>query len=217
MTADQADSMGSRIKALLQARGVSQSELATKSGVDRAELNRLVNGRRQARLEEIGWIAEALGVGVEELVGDLELPADLRRALGHFGDLARRMLHVEGERDDARARLAARGEELARERLEREALEQELKRMTRSATQARARRARERVQRRRRSRCFESRLSKADLRAKKLASRNQVLEMEVRRLRNLVTGQPPKIAGDVAATILTIGLLGKSIVPMEKQ
>jgi transcriptional regulator with XRE-family HTH domain len=197
--ADQTKSLGARIKALLKARGMSQSALAAKAGVDRAEINRLINDRRQPRLEELGWIAEALRVGIEQLIGDLELPAELRRALGHFGDIARRILRAEGEREEARAQVAALGEELTRERQERrrerEALERKVKQLTGEV----------------------SRLSRARLQAKKLASRNQVLSNEVRKLRGLATGCHSKSASDLAATILTIGVLGKSILPTGRQ
>ena len=116
-------SLGARIRALLKSRGMSQTALAARAGVDRAELNRLVNDRRPPRLQEIAWIAEALGVGI----------ADLRGALGHFGELARRMLRSEAERDEARARVSLLEAELTRERYERrrekDALEHEVQRL----------------------------------------------------------------------------------------
>ncbi len=194
-TANHASSLGARIKALLKSRGMNQSALAAKAGVDRAEFNRLVNDRRQPRLEEIGWIAEALGVGIEELLGDLELPAEFRNALGHFGDIARRVLRAEGERDEARDQAAMLGEELAHERQERrrerEALEHKVKQLAGEVSQ----------------------LARAKLQVRKLASRNQALSKEVHKLRSLATGKHSKNVSDVAAAILTIGLLGKSIVP----
>ena len=126
-------SLGARIRALLESRGMSQTALAARAGVDRAELNRLVNDHRPPRLEEIAWIAEALGVAIEDLIGDLQLPPELRRALGHFGGLARRMLQIGAERDEARARVSALEAELVRERCERrgekDALEREAQRL----------------------------------------------------------------------------------------
>lgn len=109
-------SLGSRLKSLLKARGMSQSALAARAGIDRAELNRLVNDRRRPRLDEVGWLAEALGLPIEELIGDLDgLPTDLRHDLGRFADLARRVLRAERERDEALAQVAALKAELERE------------------------------------------------------------------------------------------------------
>jgi transcriptional regulator with XRE-family HTH domain len=114
-------SLGARLKSLLKARGMSQSALAARAGIDRAELNRLVNDRRPPRLDEISWVAEALGVPIEELIGDLEgLPSDLRRPLGLLGELAHRVLRAEREREEALAQVAALKEELARERQSRQ-------------------------------------------------------------------------------------------------
>jgi len=215
---DQAGNLGLRIKAILHSRGLSQTDLATKTGIDRTELNRLVNGRRHARLEEIGWIAEALGVGIEELVGDLKLPDDLRRALGHFGPLAGRVLRSEGERDKARAQMADLESQLGQERQlwhrEREELERKLKRLTADLSRARAQLSREKSAREKGKKGSQAQVSQANLQSRRLAARNEALCREVRRLRDLVTGRGSTSASDVAAAVLTIGLLGGSIKPV---
>lgn len=93
-----------RIKRLIDERGISQTELAPLSRIERSELNRIVNGKRDPRPYEIGWLAEALGVSTKELLKDIDyekldmFEEEVERGQTH----AREVLTAERERDDAK-------------------------------------------------------------------------------------------------------------------
>jgi transcriptional regulator with XRE-family HTH domain len=57
-----------RLKALRQLRALSQQELSERSGVGRATISRIERGETGAQGRTLRRLAEALGVGVEELV-----------------------------------------------------------------------------------------------------------------------------------------------------
>jgi transcriptional regulator with XRE-family HTH domain len=57
-----------RLKALRQLRALSQQELSERSGVGRATISRIERGETGAHGRTLRRLAEALGVGVEELV-----------------------------------------------------------------------------------------------------------------------------------------------------
>lgn len=111
-----AETLGSRIRRLMEAAGLNQTSLAAKVGMDRSELNRTINDKRQARAAEIGWIAEALGTTRDELLKGLDLPAELSATRSELENLARRVLDAEAERDRARETLALQETALANER-----------------------------------------------------------------------------------------------------
>ena len=87
--------------------GLNQTQLADKVGIDRTVISRIVNDKRPPQNHEIGWFAEALGVPIEELLDDVELPEPIRREIERVQDLARKVLDAEQERDDALAQLEA--------------------------------------------------------------------------------------------------------------
>lgn len=58
---------GERVRELRQAKGLSQEELAFKSGVHRTYLGGIERGERNPSLKNISAIAEALGVKLSEL------------------------------------------------------------------------------------------------------------------------------------------------------
>jgi len=58
---------GERVRELRQAKGLSQEELAFKSGVHRTYLGGIERGERNPSLKNISAIAEALGVQLSEL------------------------------------------------------------------------------------------------------------------------------------------------------
>lgn len=63
---------GAAVRELRVRRGISQEGLASEAGLQRTYLNEVERGRRNVTLITIGRIAEALGVGVGELVGATE-------------------------------------------------------------------------------------------------------------------------------------------------
>jgi XRE family transcriptional regulator, regulator of sulfur utilization len=66
-----AKSVGLRIRALREERGLSQADLAAKAGIDFATFSKLENGRSGSRgptLSRLYQVANALGVKVADLV-----------------------------------------------------------------------------------------------------------------------------------------------------
>ena len=59
-----------RLKRLRRLRAMSQEELAEESGVGRATISRIERGETGAHGRTLRRLAQALGVGVEELVGE---------------------------------------------------------------------------------------------------------------------------------------------------
>jgi len=59
-----------KIRALLDARDISQSELARRLGWERMRVNRRLNGGARIDLTELSEIARALGVDAAELLPD---------------------------------------------------------------------------------------------------------------------------------------------------
>lgn len=60
---------GNNLAALLVKRGVSQSELAKRTGLTTAAISRYITGKRQPRGFVVAQIAEAIGVTTDELLG----------------------------------------------------------------------------------------------------------------------------------------------------
>lgn len=58
-----------RLKELRKLRALSQEELAMAAGIGRATLSRIERGETGAHGRTLRRLAEALGVGVEELAG----------------------------------------------------------------------------------------------------------------------------------------------------
>lgn len=90
---------------LLAERGLSQTDLATRARIERTELNRIINGKRDPRSYEIGWLAEAFGITTKELLVGVDatklelIEEEMERGQAH----ARDVLTAERERDDAKA------------------------------------------------------------------------------------------------------------------
>lgn len=64
------DLLPARLKAARKAKGYTQAELATLTGMDQSHISHLENGSKRASMENIQAIASALGVTVSHLVGD---------------------------------------------------------------------------------------------------------------------------------------------------
>lgn len=60
---------GKRLRALREAGGKSQGDLADKAGLSRTYLNQLEAGKRDPSLSTLSRLAKALGVELEALVG----------------------------------------------------------------------------------------------------------------------------------------------------
>ena len=70
--------IGRRIRALRQLRNMTQRELADRSGISEATvLGRIERGQQVPRLNTAAALADALGVGLDELVAD-DFAADPR-------------------------------------------------------------------------------------------------------------------------------------------
>lgn len=107
------------LPAILRARGMTQDELAEKTGIRRTDINALVNGRIDAGAGRLGKIADALEISSAELAAPPAV-ADLAEQL--FGDRLRALeaafLQDREERDLAHAALLVQQADLE------EALEQ---------------------------------------------------------------------------------------------
>ena len=79
MEQDATNKLGKHIKRLREQRGLSQRQLATKSGIHSGSLSNIENGTRAPELATLKAIATALGVPVTEMVaiGDYLNPYDL--------------------------------------------------------------------------------------------------------------------------------------------
>lgn len=62
------EKFGNRLKSLRKEKALSQEELALKSGLNRPYISGIEQGKRNVSLEVMEKLAEALGLGMEELV-----------------------------------------------------------------------------------------------------------------------------------------------------
>jgi transcriptional regulator with XRE-family HTH domain len=68
--------LGDRIRTIMEERGFSQTQVATRSGIDRSDINRIVKGHRRPRLAELPLLSAVLGVSVEDLLRDVDTPPE---------------------------------------------------------------------------------------------------------------------------------------------
>lgn len=115
-TPSRAPTFGQRVKAVMAEKGLTQTVLAQKTGIERSEINRTLNDKRNPRPDEINWIAAALGIKLGDLMEGVQLPANLHRAIEQTEFAAKRVLQAEGERDEARGQLRALQQSLLEER-----------------------------------------------------------------------------------------------------
>jgi transcriptional regulator with XRE-family HTH domain len=66
--------MGEKIQRLREARGLTQVELAGRSGVPLGSLRNYEQGLRQPLLMQAARLAKALGVPLDAIAPDVELP-----------------------------------------------------------------------------------------------------------------------------------------------
>jgi transcriptional regulator with XRE-family HTH domain len=89
----------------MTARGLNQTMLAKKSGVERSVINRVISGKARPRFEQLEWIAKVLGVDAYELMRTAELSSDLRLLFDQLCAARERIRELECERDDALAQV----------------------------------------------------------------------------------------------------------------
>lgn len=61
-------SVGNRIQDFLNKSGMSQSELASKIGISKQVMSKIIHGKKAINVEEISRIAGVIGVSLEELL-----------------------------------------------------------------------------------------------------------------------------------------------------
>lgn len=82
--------LGTRVRLLREAHGLSQRELATKAGVETLTINRIERGHRQPRPETLRFLVEALGTSERALLTDAGFAVEMLAILGiPLEDLAR--------------------------------------------------------------------------------------------------------------------------------
>jgi transcriptional regulator with XRE-family HTH domain len=109
-----ATTFGVQLKQLMDARGLNQSTLAKKSGVERSVINRIISGKARPRLEQLDWIARVLAVDVHELMLIADLPSEVRDLFEQLCSARERIRELERERDEALARVPRIGPKLGR-------------------------------------------------------------------------------------------------------
>jgi len=79
--------LGRKIKTLRDVRGMPLSELARRSGVSRGYLHLIEKGESSPTEEKLAAIAEALGVIISDLTGELDdLPFEVPASLREFAE-----------------------------------------------------------------------------------------------------------------------------------
>jgi transcriptional regulator with XRE-family HTH domain len=63
--------VGERIKKARKAKGFTQDEFAERTGLNRVHLYRLESGRQSMTLRTLKLIADALGMRVRDLIGNI--------------------------------------------------------------------------------------------------------------------------------------------------
>jgi transcriptional regulator with XRE-family HTH domain len=62
------DHFRDNIRCVLEARDMTMSELAERCGIDRSNLSKILHGKERVTLDRAGVIADALGIGLHELI-----------------------------------------------------------------------------------------------------------------------------------------------------
>ena len=74
--------MGEKIQQLREGRGLTQVQLAERSGVPLGSLRNYEQGLRQPLLKQAARLAKALGVPLDDIAPDVELPAPKKKGGG---------------------------------------------------------------------------------------------------------------------------------------
>lgn len=97
------DRFAERLRRLLVERGLTQTELAAKTGIDRVDLNRMANGKREPKPAELAFLAKVLRVEPEELLEGLDT-AEVRM----YAVWAERVIDAEAIVGEIRSQLESR-------------------------------------------------------------------------------------------------------------
>lgn len=62
--------LNERIRMLMEEQGMTQKELANKSNITEASMSKYLSGERRPRIDVVVNIANALGVSVDDLLGN---------------------------------------------------------------------------------------------------------------------------------------------------
>lgn len=76
------NSLGSRLRESIREMGITQKELSEVTGLTQAAISRYVNGNRQPGAQNIGILADALGVSADYLLGVGATQTEVEQALG---------------------------------------------------------------------------------------------------------------------------------------
>lgn len=113
-----------KLRQLLSAARITQTELASVTGIDRVDLNRMVNDKREPKPHEVALLAVALKVKPEELADDVNqdevkvFTVIAERLLGAENSSTERLLEIQAMMQthaEAQARWNAEREELVAE------------------------------------------------------------------------------------------------------
>jgi transcriptional regulator with XRE-family HTH domain len=95
---------------------MSQAELARLSGVDRSTINRFLKGGATLSIQQLGWIARALGVSLDDL--GMQVADEARQVMTEIESAIARAVTAEAECSQLREQLKERGDELVAARQE---------------------------------------------------------------------------------------------------
>lgn len=68
MNQDLALSLGTKIREIRKAKGISQEQLALLTGIDRSYLGRIERGEVSVTVEKLDQIAKMLGINIKDLL-----------------------------------------------------------------------------------------------------------------------------------------------------
>lgn len=91
-----------KLKQRIAELGLTQTEVAAKAGIDRIDLNRMVNGKREPKPHEIAMLARVLKVDAEDLAADVN-----QDEVKVFSVLAERVITAEDRLSERERELAA--------------------------------------------------------------------------------------------------------------
>lgn len=137
-TDDTLVSFGDRLKSLIKTRKTSQAQLSRDTKIDRAEINRICNDKRDPRPHEVVKIARAFGMDAEDLLRGVKLPEQFAEVRAELERISAELLRNQQEKDEAVAELEAEREQIEEERRAWRAEREDLHRQLASLREAHA-------------------------------------------------------------------------------
>jgi transcriptional regulator with XRE-family HTH domain len=117
---DSPDTFAARLQRFMEVKGLNQTTLSKKSGIDRSTINRMLKGTRHPQPFEIGLLAQCFDAAPEDLMSGVRLPPQVQRAVDKERERTEQLLAAEAARDEAVARAAQLDAEVDRLQRERE-------------------------------------------------------------------------------------------------